>query len=560
MRSLRALLVAAQMALLSCAGDGTPSQWPASAQRRANVDARKLGQALQAALAGEPPRYPGARENWEALRSFYAARRYEPFWVGPRGTRATAADLLSALCDAETEGLRASHYHLEDLQRALSAIESAPKEPEPLASAEVLLSLAYVRFGLHLGIGRIPPKRAGWSTAHRELDAAKVFSFLRDGDVKRAFGALTPRHEQYRHLKKALRELREVKARAGGWPEVPKGPVLEPGTRDPRVVALRERLEATGDRPNRGPADPQLYDPELVEAVKRFQQHHGLDPDGRIGGETLAELRATIDDRIAQLEANLERWRWLPDDLGGRHVLVNVPSYELQAFEHRKRVLRMRVIAGLPDWPTPAFTAKLEGLHFNPEWAVPRKITAEEIVPKLQADPQYAEQVGLRVLSKEDGSEIDPATIDWAAVDPKAEIPFRFVHPSGDTNPLGKVRFAMPNRYAVYLHDTPEESLFQKTARAFSHGCVRVEKPEELTAFVLRGSDQWSQEAVHSAFASTQRRTANAADPAQVHLVYFTAWVEDDGTLRLLKDVYRQDRVLKRLLGADDGAAAAFCA
>src|SRR5918996_111928 len=356
MRALRASLVAAQMAFLSCAGDGTPSQWPESARRRANVHARKLMHALHAALAAEPPRYPGARENWEALRSFYTARRYEPVWAGPRGTRTAVAALLSAICDAEAEGLRASDYHLEDLQHALSGIESAPKDPEPLASAEVLLSLAYVRYGLHLGIGRVPPKKAGWSTAHRELDAAKVFSFLRDGDVKRAFGALTPRHEQYRQLKKALREFREEQARAGGWPEVPKGPLLEPGTRDPRVVALRERLEATGDRPNRGPADPQLYDPELVEAVKRFQQHHGLDPDGRIGGETAGELRATLDDRIAQLEANLERWRWLPDDLGARHVLVNVPSYDLQAFQNGTRLLRMRVIAGLPDWPTPVFT------------------------------------------------------------------------------------------------------------------------------------------------------------------------------------------------------------
>jgi murein L,D-transpeptidase YcbB/YkuD len=561
MRTVRLLLVALGAALVCCAGDGTSMlRADDRAQRRASVKGDALVRALRATLAADPPPFPGARENWEALRAFYAARQHQPIWVGPRGTGGSVSDLLSAICDAENEGLRASDYRPEELERALSAIEAAPKEAEPLASAEVLFSLAYVRYGLHLATGRIPPKRAGWATAHRELDAAKVLSLLRDGDARDALAALAPTHEQYRNLKRALRNYRELKARGDPWPEVPRGPLIEPGARDPRVAVVRKRLGATGEVPHHRAADREIYDPSLVEAVKRFQEQHGLEPDGRIGGETLSELRATIDDRIAQLEVNLERWRWMPENLGARHVLVNIPSYDLQAFENGKRVLRMRAIAGLPDWPTPVFSAQLEGVRFRPEWAVPQKITAEEIVPKLEADPRFAEKVGLRVIAKDDGSEVDPATVEWTALDPEGDLPFRFVHPAGDTNPLGKVRFVMPNRYAVYLHDTPEDSLFTRTARAFSHGCVRVERPEELTAFVLRGGEGWSQEAVSKAFASTERRTVDAADPAQVHLVYFTAWIDDDGMLRVLKDVYRQDAVMKRLLGEGRGEEPAICA
>lgn len=558
MRIHRALVLAVELALLSCAGEGTHAlRVDERASRRARVDSEDLGAALERALAAEPPRYPGGRENWQALQAFYGARDHRPLWVGPRGTTTGVRDLLSALCGAESEGLRAADYRIEDLERALSAIEAAPKDPEPLAAAEVLFSLAYIRYGLHLAGGRIPPKKAGWATAQRELDATRVLALLGDRDVKRALASLTPPHEQYRGLKNALRRYRELEDR-GGWPEVPKGPVIEPGEHHPRVNAVRERLRATGQAPSRT-ADPQLYDPALVEAVKRFQERHGLEPDGRIGGETLSQLRVPIEDRIAQLEMNLERWRWMPEALGPRHLVVNIPSYELQAFEGGKRVIRMRVITGLPDWPTPVFSTRMEGVRFQPEWAVPRKITAEEIVPQLMADPQYAEKAGLRVIAKEDGSEVDPSAIDWATLDPNQELPYRFVHPAGGSNPLGKVRFVMPNRYAVYLHDTPDESLFSQTARAFSHGCVRVEAPEELTAFVLRGTEGWSIDAVRQAFASDQRRTVEAADPPEVHLAYFTAWVDDDGTLRFPRDLYRQDAVMKRLLGQAERGDPAIC-
>jgi L,D-transpeptidase YcbB len=557
MRTLRALLALIGPALAFCAGDGASRErLDDTAEHRANVAASHLRDALEAALEDDPPEYPGARENWKALRAFYGARSFQPIWVGPRGTRPAVRDLLTAICDAEAEGLRPSDYRADQLQRALSDIDAAPEDPSTLANAEMLFSLAYVRYGLHLATGRIPPQKTGWLTARREVDAAKVLSLVSGGNVKKSLAALEPKHEQYARLKRSLQKLRAVQAN-GGWPEVPRGGTIEPGARSERVRAVRERLRATGELRSGGSADPNLYDPPLVEAVKRFQQHHGLKPDGRIGGATLAALRASPADRVAQIVTNLERWRWLPDDLGERHVLVNVPAFDLQIFDHGKRVTRMRVVAGHPDWPTPVFTARMTGVDFHPQWSAPKKIVAEEILPNLQADPTYAQQVGLRVISKEDGTEIDPASVDWKAIDPRREFPFRFIQLSGADNPLRHVRFAMPNRYAIFLHDTPEGWLFEETQRAFSHGCVRVDAPEKLTEFVLRGTEGWSAEAVRDGFRSRARRSVEAVDPPLVHLVYFTAWVEDDGTLRLLNDVYGRDAVTKRHLAKSQESARA---
>jgi L,D-transpeptidase YcbB len=522
-----------------------------AADHPAQVRSGELREAIEAALADPPPDYPGARENWGAVRAFYAARAYVPMWVGPRGTRDGARDLLAAICDAEAEGLRPSDYRADQLERALSAIDGEAEDPAALAEAETLLSLALVRYGIHLATGRIPPQQAGWSTARRELNAAEVLWLADEGHVKKALAALEPKHEQYAKLKEALRELRTLEA-TGSWPEVPRGEAIEPGARDPRVRAVRERLRASGELESESGAEPDLYDPPLVESVRRFQERHALEPDGVIGGATLAALRASPADRIAQIEVNLERWRWVPEDLGERHVLVNVPAFDLQAFEDGERITRMRVIAGLPDWPTPVFTTQIEGVRFSPDWWVPQKILTEEIVPNLQADPKFAQRVGLRVISKAEGTEIDPASVDWTAIDPENDLPYRIIQPSGTDNPLGHVRFVMPNRYAVFLHDTPDDSLFQETQRAFSHGCVRVEKPVELTEFVLRGTDGWSDHAVAGAFESNTRRTAYAADPPQLHLVYFTAWVEDEGLLRFPNDIYGRDPVMTRLLSKGD--------
>src|SRR5919198_167255 len=556
-RCVRALIALTGPALAFCAGDVKNAERLDAPEHRTNVPDHELRQTLELALKHNPPEYPGARENWKALRAFYAGRSYQPVWVSPRGTRPGVRTLLAAICDAEAEGLRPSDYRPEQLQRALSAIDAASGDPAALTNAETLFSLAFARYGLHLATGRVPPQKTGWWTGRRELDAAKALSLLAEGDVKKALSALQPKHEQYAKLKRVLQEVRAVQA-SGGWPDVPRGETIAPGARSERVRAVRERLRATGELRGNASADPTFYDPALVEAVKRFQERHGLEPDGRIGSATVAALRASPAERIAQLEANLERWRWLPDDLGERHVLVNIPTFDLQAFERGRRVTRMRVVAGLPDWPTPVFTARMEGVEFHPPWWVPRKILAEEIVPKLRADPKYAASVGLRLISKEDGTEIDPATVDWNAVDPSQELPFRFIQPSGEDNPLRHVRFTMPNRYVVFLHDTPEQWWFERTERAFSHGCVRVEKPEELTEFVLRGTEGWSIEAVKDTFRSGARRSVKAADPPRVHLVYFTAWVEDDGTVRFSKDIYGRDAVMKRLLSRSEEDRQAF--
>jgi murein L,D-transpeptidase YcbB/YkuD len=315
---------------------------------------------------------------------------------------------------------------------------------------------------------------------------------------------------------------------------------LKPGQKSPQVSALASRLAASGDYtgPIPEPRPQAVYSPPLQEAVKVFQRRHGLADDGIVGPSVVAAMNVSIDQRIDQVAMNLERWRWLPRDLGERYILVNIPEMRLDIYEGERIPLSMRVVVGKADTPTPIFNDRMTYLVFSPYWNVPPSIAEGETLPALMNDPGFLARNNMEVLDAS-GNVVDPASIDLD--DPTA---YRFRQKPGTSNSLGLVKFMFPNQFNVYLHDTPADSLFERATRSFSHGCVRVEDPVALAQYVLRDQPDWTAERIRDAMHAGEEQSVKLKTAIPVYLGYWTARVSPDNTVQFRPDVYHVDRRL----------------
>ena len=308
-------------------------------------------------------------------------------------------------------------------------------------------------------------------------------------------------------------------------------------------ATLRLRLQLTGDLAADAQGHPQSrYDDDVHRAVRRFQQRHGLPANGIVDEQTRAVLNIPVQERIRQILANLERARWLPDDLGDPHVLVNLADFALHVTERGRDVLRMRVVIGDPETITPVFSDKISYIEINPYWNVPRSIAVKEKLPVLKRNPGALKAQNIRLLGP-GGEEIDPATINWSAVNAN-NFNYRLRQDPGERNALGRIKFMFPNPYGVYLHDTPSRALFRRQVRAFSHGCIRIEKPIELATFLLRDKEGWGRARILQTIAQGNNRAIVLRNPVSVHLVYLTAWLDGEGETQFRDDHYNLDAPL----------------
>lgn len=349
-----------------------------------------------------------------------------------------------------------------------------------------------------------------------------------------------PAHVEYHRLANALQTYQEIAWR-GGWPMQHEPRLLRPGdTIAPdRLARLRARLIATGDLGGgRGLAPEGRYTGDLVAAVRRFQSRHGLLVDGIVGPDTTRAMNVPAAHRVQQIALNMARWQLLPDDLGERHVRVNIPAFRLHLFDQSDDVLAMNVVVGSTSTPTPVFSDEIEYLQFRPYWNVPHRIAREELMPWARTDPASFAEQGYQVLDGwgTDAALLDPAVTEWT----DEELMYRIRQLPGPDNALGRVKFMFPNTYSVYLHDTPAKHLFDRHSRAFSHGCVRVAQPAALAAALLapRG---WTEQQVHVAMDSGPRRAVRLDEPVPVHLLYNTSWVDSVGVVHFRRDVYGLD-------------------
>ena len=521
-----------------------------------------------------------------ALSYFYKGRDFRPLWVEENAPGVKAAALIAELGNAASEGLDPADYVVPALSEGANDAE--------LTEFELKLSLTLIRYASDLATGRFSPKKKlpQQHILPQALDPLTILTGAADAaDLGAYVRGFAPPHPAYGGLRKALSTYRALKAK-GSWPVLPDGPTLKPGMVDARVPLLRRQLQRSGDLavpagpagsplpsssspPSSGPSSSgsaslvmarsdfaaaslatgtppppaETFDPAVQQAVERFQRRHGLDADGVVGRKTQAALNVPPEERINQILLNMERWRWMPRDLGPTHVLVNMAGFELDLTVDRRPALSMRVVVGKPYQSTPVFSGKITYMEFNPYWNIPYSIASKEILPHVQRDPSYLTNRGIRVFtgSGPDAAELDPWAIDWRGITPST-FPFRLRQEPGRNNPLGRVKFMLPNRFAVYLHDTSSPSLFQRTVRTFSHGCIRVEKPAELAFYLLRHNQGWDLERVRSAMTGGARRIVTLKQSVPVHLTYMTAWAAEDGMVQFRDDIYGRDPLLSKAL------------
>jgi murein L,D-transpeptidase YcbB/YkuD len=550
------MLAAAVVLPVACGRSPRPGGSEGPSRGGKDSPAPRTSQILRARLsATQPPAYARgdgqAAETWSAVRRLYETTGYQPVWLDDGRPRREIGVLRDAVQRASADGLDPAEYDLgpADVLQAAPGRGLFKKggDPEPLMDADIRLSYTFLKFAAHLERGRVPPGQVDehWFGSQRDEDLVKALKVSLDsGKLGESLERLRSQHPQYAALKKVLARYREIAA-SGGWPELPAGLALRPGRPDPQVAVLRAHLVATGDleAPADAPGVVPVFDAATQQALKRYERRHGLTADGRLDREVLADLNVPVEERIRQIELNLERWRWLPETLGDRYVLVNIPTYHLTAVDHGQVSLQMRVVTGKQDSPTPIFSDEMTTVVFSPYWNVPPDIARNETIPAVMRDPGYLARNDLEVVRA--GRVLDPWAVDWSR---PGNVQFR--QRPGAHNALGGVKFMFPNQFDVYLHDTPADALFARVERDYSHGCVRLEKPFEMAEWVLQDRSEWTPEKIQAAMASGREQQIALKRHIPVYIVYETVWVDDDGTVQFREDVYGHDARQERILPA----------
>jgi L,D-transpeptidase YcbB len=482
------------------------------------------------------------------LSTYYKSPEAHPIWIYKKKLNKQYSSFLKFIDARKIDGLNPENYHYSKLKELTRRSTS---DFTKLAELEVLFTDASFTMVQDLSVGRVNPKalHKDWHYQPKAFDAKTfLIESLADHKLVSELTVLIPTDDSYVRMRNAIKYYQDL-ADKGGWVKVPKkGKKVEKHARGPNILALRQRLLVTGELKQKNSQDPEFYDDDLVEAVKKFQTKHGLNADGVIGTYTLEALNVSVTQKISQIRVNMERIRWLPKDMGDRYIFVNIPDYTLSVIEKGKTKLNIRSVVGNTKWRTPVFSDELEYLVINPRWNVPTKILKKEMLPKIQKDGDYITKKNFEVYKMEDGkrTKVDHTSVDWSQATPGD---FLFSQRSGGGNALGRLKFIFPNKFSVYLHDTPSKYLFKRDVRAFSHGCIRVEKPLEMASYFLKGTEKkWNNESIKTAINQGQTRTVSLPQKIPVHLYYLTAWASSDGSINFRKDIYGYDKSLSQAL------------
>lgn len=448
------------------------------------------------------------------------------------GSALEKEDLMAALNSVAAHGLDPADYHLADLAEFGTEGEMARYAIDAWMSA-----------ASHIAFGKLSPKSVepDWTAKGREADlVAHLRDALADGTLASSLDRLAPQHKAYQSLRAELAG--RLAGTLADLPLIPAGETLKAGMSGPRVTLLQSRLDvdATG-----------IVDDDTVSAVKLFQQTNDLDDDGAVGPATLRALNRSRTSELDQLRVNLERWRWLPDDLGTKHVRVNIADFSVQAWNKGEIERVHGAIVGKTFRKTPVFSDVIEYVVLNPWWETPYSLASKDKLPLFKRDPGAVQRLGFQVLDKA-GQIVDAATIDWNSI-PAGTMPYRLRQSPGVTNALGQVKIIFPNVHNVYLHDTPDRGLFARRQRAFSSGCIRTQNPLDLTAWLLTETPGWDRARIDAAVDSKRETRVDLTVKVPVHVLYMTA-VSDAAGVRFVDDIYDRDAaVLAGLKQKADG-------
>ncbi len=485
---------------------------------------------------------------------FYINRNYEPAWTD----QGLIDEMIKAIRGSLEHGLNPQDYHLSEITNLLKKTKEGLGLASDKADMDVLLTDALLRLSFHLYYGKVSPESLDpdWNFKRKILEkdpALYLERVISSGNITMELDRLWPHQPYYMVLRTWLKKYRHFAQNP--WPNLTLKRTLRPGMEGEDVALLRSRLVAEEFlKEGAFSQNPGLFDQQLESAVKDFQLHHGLEPDGIVGKNTLRVLNLSPSFKLNKIRVNLERARWVLHDLPERFLLVNIAGFRLFYFENGKKRWSCKVMVGKPFWKTPIFRATMEYIVVNPYWVVPPGILKKEVIPKIKKNPRYLLKNNMEIVDAK-GRWINPRSINWRRINP-ARFPYIIRQKPGPKNALGRIKFIFPNKHFVFLHDTPAKALFSKNMRAFSHGCIRVEKPLELARILFEGSKKWSIEKIKEAIASGKNRIIHLEKRMPILILYWTVVRNHDNTITFLPDIYNRDK--KILLGLDTPLKLAF--
>jgi murein L,D-transpeptidase YcbB/YkuD len=480
------------------------------------------------------------------LPQFYTYRGFELAWRD----KVNKNDLIESLESSFDEGLDPADYHLEKIKELMGKSKKNKLSNDELVDLDLLLSDALILYGSHLLEGKLEQSqlRKNWDVEKNEkpehIDSLLTVT-LHNHLVKQALENLKPNNFMYKLMKSHLKRLRE-EAKDGGWPEVSEGATLKPGDSSARIAEVRKYLIAVGDLKKEKVADENVYDEDLELAVKRFQLRHKLTDDAAIGKGTIGQMNIPIEERINTVLVNLERMRWIFHQPDEDFLMVNIAGFRVKRFTNREEVFDSRVIVGKYNHKTPVFKGVMKYIVMNPTWTLPYSIATHETLAKLKKDPGYLAAKHMEVMDR-NGTILNPANIDWNQYS-AGNFPFQIRQKAGPWNALGEVKFIFPNKYSVYLHDTPSRGLFDRQDRAFSHGCIRTEEKWGLLMSLMDDPDVWNMDKINEILKSGKTTNIPLPKPINIYLIYLTAAVDHQNNLLFNRDIYKRDSEILQAL------------
>lgn len=485
-------------------------------------------------------RIDDVRIDKSLMHKFYQAKNYQPVWI--TGNKTKLKQLVQALKKSDTHGLKPEYYGIQSIESRLKTSSNLDK-----AKLEILLTQAVFDYTRDLHDGRLNPKTLGikWHIEQVKLDPVDAMHrVISASDIGREIEKFAPQHFAYQKLKANLQQYIEMAAFEGERVHIPKGPSMKPGKSDKRIPLLRKRL-AQKDIGLQVQGDPNstVYSDDLVFAVEQFQANNGLTIDGIVGNQTIAVLNRSVKGKLKKIAATMEKWRWMPTDLGERHIIVSSGASHLDVYEGGKSVLDMRTVVGRRSRQTPSFSSEIYNIVFNPPWNVPSRIARVDLLPKIQKDPGYLSRNGYSLHSESGRVSLNNADIY------SGHFPYRIRQRPGAGNALGRIKFNMKNRFVVYLHDTPKKYLFDRDVRAYSSGCVRLQDPNALAEYIMNHESGWTNAEIEERIDRRKTNSVNMADPIPVYIMYTTVRIDASGSANFHQDIYGHDKKVKRALG-----------
>jgi L,D-transpeptidase YcbB len=497
------------------------------------------------------------KHHLDLITTFYKDRNYTFAWFDGDQLVPQADKLMQAISNARKQGLNPASYsiqNLQDIQQDYLNTSSVAQKDQKKQKLDLALTASYFNYASDFYKGEIDPHSVGaieWEVKKNKIKLNKALeTILKERESTYPYYEFEAIHEGYQRLGKALVEYRRMQQQ-GGWPKIEGKSIVRLNDTAKVVLAIRKRL-LPQQTVREQDSSQFVYDHQVEQAVTTFQEQMGLTVDGILGPQTYKALNITVDERVNQIILNMERWRWLPKNLAarnkkGQYIMVNIPAFKVWVMENDKKVMEMKAIVGETMHATPVFSHEIQYLIFAPYWNVPNSIVEDDIKPHLQRDLGWLARNDMEMVNNFGAMarRIPVSRVNWNTMT-RYNFKYRIRQRPGPRNALGLVKFMFPNEYAVYLHDTPADHLFSRPERNLSHGCVRLERPAELATYLLEDKPGWDRNRVDKAMHAQKQKRVNLKENVPVYLVYFTAWVDDSGTVHFRNDIYNHDKALAR--------------